>query len=81
MTANRNINQYPILPTTGNIGQYPIPQYQYNSNPIRTHERYRRIDKQRVLQALSKKSTVQQAVDPVNDVKYVKNKSLKLQPV
>jgi len=30
MTANKNIDQYPILE---NIGQYPIPQYQYRSNP------------------------------------------------
>jgi len=30
LTANKSIAPYPILP---NIGQYPIPQCQYCSNP------------------------------------------------
>ena len=39
MTANISIAQYPILPVMENIGQYPIPQCQYRSNPI--HCRWR----------------------------------------
>ena len=33
MTVHKSITQYPILPILENIGQYPIPQCQYRSNP------------------------------------------------